>query len=280
MDDDQRVQYLNVNEIQPNPLQPRGVIPPDSITDLVDSISEHGILEPLVIAHTPAGLQIIAGERRWRAAKMAGLDKVPCIIKQASPQKMLEMAIVENVQREDLNAIERAKAFKRLADEFRLTSAEVGKRIGKSPSYIANTVKLLDLPDALKDGLLSGMISEGHARALQGIHDKGKMVEAYKIVMRESASVRRAEEIARQYRGELEAQGLYKPNRDIIKRKIHVSSEIDQMQNKLKEALGPKSKVKLIRSERQTKILIQINGSVANTEDTLQYIMKNLIKDN
>src|SRR4030042_6287651 len=118
----QQIVQLDPSQIQPNPLQPRGVISPDSLQDLVDSIKEHGILEPIVVAHTPAGYQIIAGERRWRAAKLAGLEMVPVIIKETSPKGMLEMALVENVQRTDLNPIERAKAFERLVAEFGLSS--------------------------------------------------------------------------------------------------------------------------------------------------------------
>ncbi|MCX6724839.1 MAG: ParB/RepB/Spo0J family partition protein [Candidatus Shapirobacteria bacterium] len=175
---------FDINLLQSNPLQPRGLITPESVIDLAESIKEHGILEPLVVAKTPAGYQIIAGERRWRAAKMAGLKTVPALIKETSPQGMLEMAIVENVQREDLNPIERAQAFVRLMEEFGLSNKEICQRIGKSPAYISNSIKLLSLPDALKDGLLSGLITEGHARALAGIEDHKLMVEAYKMIFR------------------------------------------------------------------------------------------------
>ena len=127
----QQIIDLEIDALQANPLQPRGVITPESLVDLVDSIKEHGILEPLVIAKTPAGFQIIAGERRWRAAKLAGFKTVPAIIKETTPQGMLEMALVENVQRTDLNAIDRAKAFERLIEEFDLSNAEIAQRIGK-----------------------------------------------------------------------------------------------------------------------------------------------------
>src|ERR1700682_1723045 len=152
---DQIIQ-IAVDELQSNPLQPRGVITPESLVDLVDSIKEHGVLEPLVVAKTPAGYQIIAGERRWRASKISGLPKVPVIIKETTPQGMLEMAIVENVQRVDLNPLERAQAYRRLMDEFNLTNSEISERVSKSPSYISNTIRLLTLPDALKDALMSG----------------------------------------------------------------------------------------------------------------------------
>src|SRR4030066_2423864 len=193
----EEVIQIDVNELQPNPLQPRGAITPESLVDLVDSIREHGILEPLVIAKTPAGCQIIAGERRWRAAKLAGFKTVPAIIKETSPQGMLEMALVENVQRSDLNPIDRAKAFDRLMSEFGLGNSEISQRISKSPAYVGTHLGLLTLPDALKDGLLTGLITEGHARALAAIDDHNLMVEAYKIILRESGSVRRAEELAR-----------------------------------------------------------------------------------
>src|SRR3990167_4691542 len=121
----EEVIQIGIDELQPNPLQPRGSITPESIVDLVDSIREHGVLEPLVIAKTPAGYQIIAGERRWRASKLAGLKTVPAVIKETTPQGMLEMALVENVQRADLNAIDRAKAFERLISEFALTNSEI-----------------------------------------------------------------------------------------------------------------------------------------------------------
>src|SRR6478752_5751421 len=138
-----KIYELETNQLQSNPLQPRGVITPDSLTDLVESIREHGVLEPIVVAKTPAGYQIIAGERRWRASRLVGLSVVPVIIKETTPQGMLEMAIVENVQRVDLNPLERAQAYKRLMDEFSLTNAEISTRVSKSPAYISNTIRLL-----------------------------------------------------------------------------------------------------------------------------------------
>ena len=125
-----QITMMPVDELQPNPLQPRGVITPESLVDLIDSIKEHGVLEPLVVAKTPAGFQIIAGERRWRASKYAGLAQVPTIVKETSPRGMLELAIIENVQRVDLNALDRARGFQRLMDEFGLTNADVAQRIG------------------------------------------------------------------------------------------------------------------------------------------------------
>lgn len=265
---------ISVEELQPNPLQPRGLISPDSLVDLVESIKEHGILEPLVVAKTPAGYQIIAGERRWRAAKIAGLKSVPVRMKKTTPQGMLEMALVENVQREDLNPLERAKAFSRLIDEFGLTNTEISRRIGKSSSFISNSLRLLSLPDALKDGLLQGLISEGHARALSAIADSRLMVEAYKIILKESASVRRAEDLARRMR---KASGQ-RPGVGDKKKPFIVDESIDRLQvtlfNSVNEGKG--GRVKLTRSRAETKILIVLKGDLPDTEDRLQKIVKGI----
>lgn len=259
---------LEIDLVQPNPLQPRGTILPDSVSDLMESIKEHGILEPLVIAHTPAGYQIIAGERRWRASKALGLKKVPVVIKETTPKGMLEMAIVENVQRTDLNPIERGKAFSRLMDEFGLSNADIAKRVSKSPAYVSNTLKLLDLPDALKDGLIGGLITEGHARALAGIEDTRLMIEAYKLVLREGASVRRAEEIARRLKKEFGQKPAVTGGNKLL-----VSDEIVEMQKKLASAFGDSSAVKLSRSKRETKVVIRLKGSPEDTDELLHKIM-------
>jgi len=142
---EEKIYELEVSLLQSNPLQPRGIIQAQSLNDLVDSIKEQGILEPLVVAKTPAGYQIIAGERRFRAAKILGLAKVPVVVKETTPQGMLEMSIVENVQREDLNPIERAQAYKRLIDDFGLGTNEVAKRVSKSAPTVSNTIRLLSL---------------------------------------------------------------------------------------------------------------------------------------
>ena len=272
----QQIIDLEVNSLQSNPLQPRGVITPESLVELVDSIKEHGILEPLVVAKTPAGYQIIAGERRWRAGKMAGLATVPVIIKETSPRGMLEMAIVENVQREDLNPLDRAKAFIRLIEEFGLTNKEISKRISKSPAYISNSMRLLGLPDALKDGLLSGLISEGHARALSSIDDTKLMIEAYKIILRESGSVRRAEEVARRMR-----KRAGQPAKSAHTKSPHIISEdYDKIRDEIHEALGDNEKVRvrLVRSRAETKIFIVLKGNLEKTEDNLQKIYKGITK--
>lgn len=267
--EDTRITQIPVDELQGNPLQPRGVITPESLVDLVDSIRQHGILEPLVVAKTPAGYQIIAGERRWRASKIAGFKTVPSIIKETSPRGMLEMAIVENVQRVDLNPIDRAKAFIRLNEEFGLSTSEVAIRISKSQSYVSNSLRLLTLPDALKDGLLTGLITEGHARALAAIDDVKLMVAAYKIVLKESGSVRRAEDLARRMKVQLRPLGGPATSFTPL-----VHQDIDEMRDDLETSLSQdgKSVVKLFRSRSQTKLNIILKGGLEETENRLQRI--------
>lgn len=270
----QQIIDLEIDALQPNPLQPRGIITPESLVDLVDSIREHGVLEPLVVAKTPAGFQVIAGERRWRASKLAGLKLVPVIIKETTPQGMLEMAIVENVQRSDLNAIDRAKAFERLMSEFGLGNSEISQRVGKSPAYVSNSLRLLQLPDALKDGLLSGLITEGHARALAAIDDNRLIIEAYKMILRESGSVRRAEELARKMR----AQAGTSPTRKAAKAPHEVSDEIDRLRQEMEDALGgkPISQARLSRSRAETRITFILKGNLQETEQRLQHIFQGL----
>lgn len=269
--DQKQIVDIDITLLQANPLQPRGLITPESLSDLAESLKEHGVLEPLVVAKTPAGYQIIAGERRWRAAKLIGLKTVPVLIKETTPQGMLEMALVENVQREDLNPIDRAQAFIRLMEEFGLSNKEIAQRISKSPAYISNSIKLLNLPDALKDGLLSGLITEGHARALASIEDTKLMVEAYKMVLRESGSVRRAEDVARRMKkkGGQIVKGVVRPPQVI-------SDETDEIRDKIHQSLGGDNKtiVKLTRSRAETKLLLVLKGKIEETEEKLQRIYK------
>jgi ParB family chromosome partitioning protein len=263
MADTQQILHLDLELLQPNPLQPRGLIAPDSLSDLVDSIKEHGIIEPLVVAKTPAGYQIIAGERRWRAARVAGLATVPVIIKETSAKGMLEMALVENVQRVDLNPIDRALAFQRLIEEFGLTVTEIAKRIGKSESYVSNTMRLLALPDAIKDGLVSNAISEGHARAIAGLSDVKLMVDAYKTILSESASVRRAEDLARRIKAKTEQAPAHKVER------IH-SDELDAIAKDLAQAVN--GLVKITQSKVEARVVFVIRGNLETTSKALKLL--------
>lgn len=269
------ITQIAIDQLEPNPLQPRGVIRPESISELIESIKEHGILEPLIIAKTPAGYQIIAGERRWRAARFLKLQTVPAIVKETSPQQMLEMAIVENIQRKDLNPIERAKAFLRLKEEFHFDNHLIAKRMGKSVPYVINEIKLLTLPDALKDGLLSGLISEGHARALSSIGDTRLMIEAYKIVLKEKASVRRAEDIARRMRKKIEEGNVPITKENLphfLKSKLDtISSDIEGFFEK------ENTKVKIIQTNVMTRVVFQFKGSVDDRFAELKKLYKQLL---
>ncbi len=268
------VSQIPTNQLEPNPLQPRGIISPESLGELVESIKEHGILEPLIVAKTPAGFQIIAGERRWRAARYLKLEYVPAIIKETTPQQMLEMAIVENIQRKDLNPIERAKAFLRLKDEFGFDNNKIAKRMGKSIPYVINVLKLLTLPDALKDGLLSGLITEGHARALSGIGDTRLIIEAYKIVLREKASVRRAEDIARRMRKRIE-EGIVPITKENLPQ--FLKSRLDSISTDFESHFDAKTtKVKIVQTNVVTRVTFQFRGPIDHRFDELKILYQKL----
>ncbi len=264
----EQIQQIEVNLLQPNPFQPRGMIEKKGIRDLAESIKAHGVLEPLVVAHTPAGYQIIAGERRWRAAKLAGLETVPAIIKKTTPKGMLEMAIVENVQRINLHALERAKAFRQLQMEFGYSTGEIAKRIGKSESYVSNSLRLLELPDAVADGLAGGLISEGHARALLGLREKTLIIEVYKRVLKESASVRRTEELVRLYK-----EKLKRPRKNEAKTYQVDDQVVKRWQAALQTKLTSRSKIKLHRSKKQTRVTITLYGDPVQTQHDLEKLI-------
>jgi ParB family transcriptional regulator, chromosome partitioning protein len=260
---------IDINLLQPNPLQVRSLIKSESLVDLVESIKTHGILEPLVIAKTPAGFQIIAGERRWRASKIVGLKTVPVIVKETSTLGMLELALVENVQREDLNPIERAQGFQRLMDEFTMTVTEISKRIGKSTAYVSNTLRLLALPDAIKDGLISEDITEGHARAIAGLADVKTMVDVYKNILTEGASVRRTEEMVRRVK-----ENNAMPEEGAKQERIQ-SVELETLAKELGRKLN--SNVKIYQSTVSGKIQIMYKGNPEATSQTLRNLVKILL---
>ncbi len=261
---------LPIKQLQPNPFQPRSSIKKEDIEELAQSIKAYGILEPLVVAQTPAGYQIIAGERRWRAAQMAGLTEVPVHVKKTTPKGMLEMAIVENVQRVDLSALERAQAFLQLKRTFNYINSQIAEKVGKSPAYVSNSLKLLELPDAIADGLLAGLISEGHARALLGIDNEAEMVQAYKIILKENASVRRAEKLAQLFK---ERMGKEKggPGRPAV---AINQQDLKQLQTAFQQLFNTKAQLKVARSNRQTKLTITLKGSPEETQEDLEKIVK------
>lgn len=272
--DQERVFELDIATLQANPLQPRGLITPESLAELAESVRTHGILEPLVVARTPAGFQIIAGERRWRAAKLVGLTMVPVIIRETTPQGMLEMAIVENVQRIDLNPLERAQAYKRLMDEFDLTNSEIAQRVGKSPSYISNTIRLLTLPDALKDALMSQQTSEGHARSLSSLEDPHLIIEAYKEVLKRNLSVRGTEELVRRMR----ARHNIGPKKGVLAERMRITNDdIDRIEDVLTKTLsiGEKQpKIKYILTGTNARLEIRLSGQPQETGEKIEKICR------
>ncbi|MBI4040206.1 ParB/RepB/Spo0J family partition protein [Candidatus Daviesbacteria bacterium] len=274
MDSFEQIFELDITLIEPNPLQPRGLITPESLAELAESIREHGVLEPIVVAKTPAGYQIIAGERRWRAAKLVGLPKVPVIIRETTPQGMLEMAIVENVQRQDLNPLERAQAYRRLMDEFSLSNAEIAQRVSKSPAYISNTIRLLTLPDALKDALMSGATTEGHVRALSALEDPHLIIDAYKEVLKRNLSVRGAEELVRRMRSQ---HGIASKKGARVEIMHMVSEDIDRIEDSLSKKLANGSNnvgVKYILTGTQAKLEIKVLGNPDKTNEVINRVCK------
>jgi ParB family transcriptional regulator, chromosome partitioning protein len=196
-----------IDAVSPNTQQPRGPVGDDQeLLDLADSIQQYGLLQPLLVAlegddASGARYQLIAGERRWRAAQLAGLERVPVVIREATPQLMLEMALVENLQRSDLNPLEEAAGYQALIEEYRLTQEEVAQRVGRNRATIANTIRLLQLPEEVREALVTmpKVFTEGHARAVLQINGDAERIHATKQIIARRESVRGAEELARRY---------------------------------------------------------------------------------
>jgi ParB family chromosome partitioning protein len=240
------VTEVEVERIAPNPRQPRQWVDPEALRELADSIREHGLLQPLVVtAVGDGGYQLIAGERRWQAAKLAGLVKVPVVVKEATPREMLELSLVENIQRADLNPLEEAAAYHQLIDEFGLTQEKIAQRVGKDRVTVANTLRLLRLPDRAKASLASGEISEGHARALLQLGTEQRMIATLDVVVRKSLSVRQTEELVRRL---LEAKRHPSPS------KPRTDAHTKTLEDDFRRALG--TKVELHRSKRGGRLVI------------------------
>ncbi len=192
---------LPIDSISPNPWQPRSHIDRQHLEELTASIRTHGIVQPLIItpADEPNRYHLIAGERRWRAAQRAGLSSVPAIIKSATPQAMLELALVENIVRADLNPIEEAEAFRQLIEEFGISQAELAGRVGRSRVAVTNTLRLLNAPEAIREAVLRGHITEGHARALLGLPGAADQTAALQTVIEQQLSVRQTEQLVRRW---------------------------------------------------------------------------------
>jgi ParB family chromosome partitioning protein len=228
-----------VATITPNPMQPRAALDAEALEELAASIKEHGLIQPLIVTQQgPERYQLIAGERRWQASRMAGLATVPVIIKEASPQQVLEIALVENIQRADLNPLEEAAAYRQLVEEFGLTQEQVAERVGKSRVAVTNTMRLLRLPTEIKQALADGTIREGHARALLALPMPEAQVVALKTVVKKALSVRQTEELVRRY--------LAEP--PVEKPKQPASPETKALEEEFRETLG--TKVSLYRNRK------------------------------
>lgn len=231
-EESQGVQQVPIERIVPNPLQPRSQIKPEELTELSSSIKEHGILQPLVVSYDAAQDRyiLIAGERRWLAARQAGLATVPVIQRQVDDRTRLELALVENLQREDLDPLEAAEAYQVLAEQFQLSHEQISERVGKSRVAITNTLRLLKLPEAVKTALREKRISEGHARALLGLPTPQAQVALLQTILQNELSVRQAEELVRKYLGRKPPPSQRK----------EVSPEISALESQLRQALGTK----------------------------------------
>jgi ParB family chromosome partitioning protein len=239
-----------VDLIVPNPMQPRQALDAEALQELADSIREHGLIQPLIVTSiqdtaSDAQYQIIAGERRWEAAKMAGLSVVPVVVKEATPQKMLELALVENIQRADLNPLEEAAAYRQLMDDFGLTQEQVAEKVGKSRVTVANSVRLLRLPDEIKRALAEGQISEGHARALLALNKEANQLKILEAIVKKGLSVRQTEEMVRRIIAGAQPRRRDEPP----------SPETEALENEFRNALG--TKVRLFRSKKGGKLVIQ-----------------------
>ena len=232
-DDKDNYVYCNVEDIQPNKFQPRKGFDENRIEDLVVSIKEKGIIQPLIVRDVGGGYELIAGERRWRAAKRAGITEVPVIVKKASDTEVLELSLIENIQREDLSCLEEAEAYKRLTEEFTLTQEEVAKRVGKDRSTITNYLRLLKLPLEIRDGLSRDVVTMGHARAFLSLETPVKQREAYRQVLKRGLSVRQTEKMVRGLKKE-------KKNKPLERDKdIH----LDSIKNELIKRFGTRVKI-------------------------------------
>lgn len=224
---------VSINEIEPNRNQPRKVFDEAALQELADSIREHGLLQPLLVRPLPeGGYQIVAGERRWRASRMAGLTSVPVIVREFDDQKTMELALIENLQRENLNAMEEAAGYQELMETYGMTQAEVAKSVGKSRSAVANTLRLLNLPEKVMGYVSDGSLSAGHARAILALEEEERMLETAERAVKQGMNVREIEKIAK------------KQNAKPRSTKVAVrDSFYDEMEIALREELHRKVKI-------------------------------------
>lgn len=233
-DSSQSAQKMKLTEIEPNKNQPRRNFEQSSLTELADSIAAVGIIQPLIVRPlTGGGYQIVAGERRWRAAQLAGLKEVPVVIRELSDKEVAEFALIENLQREDLDPIEEAEGYRNLMKDYGMTQEQVSERVGKSRPAVANAVRLLELPDSIKKMLREGDLTAGHARALLKLPDEDEMLQIAQLAVRKSMNVREVEKAVKNQ----------KMSSDGDKKRSDRNSILDEVQLALTEALCRKVKV-------------------------------------
>ena len=231
---------LLIDEISPNRFQPRKYFDDDKLEELVKSISENGILQPVVVQKSVNGYELVVGERRWRASKKAGLKKIPAVIREVSDAQALELAIIENIHRQDLNPIEEAEAYARLADNFALTQEMIAKKVGKSRTAVANILRLLKLPRSIKEDMISGKLSMGHARALLGLEEARQAQALCKEIFKEDLTVRQTESRV----NKLKQPAPIKPASPADKKNIFFKDLEKELERKLgtKVEISPKKK--------------------------------------
>jgi ParB family chromosome partitioning protein len=245
-DDGRGAVELPVAAISRNPYQPRRQLEREALAALAASIAEHGVLQPILVTHTADGYQLVAGERRLRAAEMAGLERIPALVRSVAENQQLSLALVENLQRADLNPLDEARAFRQLIDEFGLTQDEVASRMGRSRSAIANTIRLLEVAPAVQEALERGLTSAGHARAIAGLADHAAQVRTLQAVLTRGLSVRQTEELVRRVTADAGRQP----------RAAHATSpELERLERGLRDALG--TKVSLSSGRRGGRITIE-----------------------
>jgi ParB family chromosome partitioning protein len=257
----EKIQQVNLTRIVPSPLQPRKDFDREALAELVESIRQHGIIQPLVVRDVAGRHELIAGERRWRAAQEAGLTQVPVITRVATDLEVLELSLIENLQRADLNPIEEAQAYARLAGEFGMRQEEIAQKVGRSRAAVANSMRLLDLHPQVQAWLTQSLLSVGHAKVLLALKDPEEQKAVAETILRRSATVRATERlVARQLGGT-------RPRRR--RQTIATSATIDDLQSRLQEHLG--TRVTLHHGEKRGRIEIEYYGN-----DDLQRVLSAL----
>jgi ParB family chromosome partitioning protein len=260
----ERVQSVALTQVVPSPLQPRTTFSAEHLAELVASIRANGIIQPLIVRRVNGLLELIAGERRWRAAGQAGLKEVPVIVRDATDLEVLEFALVENLQREDLNPIEEAQAYKRLAEEFKLRQEEIAAKVGKSRAAVANTMRLLELDGELRTHLVQGRLTVGHAKALLGLRTAEDQRHVAAQVMKKTLSVRATEDLVNAH---LSKEGAVRKGR--TRQKRPVSAAVQHLENRLQQHLS--TRVEIHHGGDKGRILIEYYGN-----DDLQRLLGQL----